>query len=256
MTNDIASLLATADGTTLSRHTTPFVHIASFIPALTPQCHASNLLLLANGDILCAWFGGSQEGKPDISIYMSRLPAGMSTWHPSRRITFDTMRSEQNPVLSQIAPNHLMLMYTSQNAGDQDTAIVKSLASRDNGDSWSEPEVLFSDPGTFIRQPMIVLDNGTWVMPVFKCITEPGTRWVGNDDVSYVRASQDHGRTWKEFEVPQSLGCVHMEIQKLKLGSYLGLFRSRWADNVYLSRSQDGLTWNAPEATSLSLIHI
>lgn len=184
---------------------------------------------------------------------MSRLPSGQQTSQSATRLTHDTTRSEQNPVLFEAAPHHLMLMYTSQNAGDQDTASVKRLSSHDNSNSWSEPEVLFNDPGVFIRQPMIVLDNGTWVIPVFKCITEPGTRWLGNDDVSCVRASQDHGKTWKEFEVPQSLGCVHMAIHRLKSGPgrYLGMFRSRWADHVYLSRSQDGLNWSAPEATSL-----
>jgi len=42
-----------------------------------------------------------------------------------------------------------------------------------------------------------------------------------------------------------------MAIHRLKSGNYLGMFRSRWADHVYLSRSQDGLNWSAPEATSL-----
>jgi predicted neuraminidase len=113
------------------------------------------------------------------------------------------------------------------------------------------PDVLFDEAGTFIRQPVVVLENGTWVIPIFKCRTEPGMRWVGNDDISCVRASRDEGKTWTETEVPNSFGAVHMEIQRLKDMTYLGLFRSRWADNVYLSRSKDGISWSPPKPTSL-----
>ena len=229
----------------------PFEHLSCFIPAATPQCHASNLLLLESGDLLCAWFGGSQEGKPDISIYLSRKPAGSSSWAEAKRVTFDTTRSEQNPVLFQTPSGELWLLYTSQNLGDQDSAVVKRRVSTDEGHTWFMPSVLFSDPGTFIRQPVIVLDSGAWIVPTFKCRSEPGTRWVGNDDISAVQVSQDQGKTWTEKEVPNSFGAVHMAIRRLQDGSYLALYRSRWADNVYLSRSQDGIDWTGPSPTTL-----
>lgn len=41
---------------------------SNYIPASTPQVHASNLLRLPSGDLLCAWFGGSQEGLSDICV--------------------------------------------------------------------------------------------------------------------------------------------------------------------------------------------
>ena len=233
---------------TISR---PYSYKEAYLPTETAQCHASNLLLLPNGDLLCAWFGGSMEGKPDISIYLSRLISGQQSWSETEKMTEDSTRSEQNPVLFRAPFGDLWLLYTSQNAGNQDSAIVKHRISTDNGQTWSDPRVLFSDPGTFIRQPMLVLDDGTWIIPVFKCRTAPGERWLGNDDVSYVRASKDQGLTWSETEVPRSYGCVHMGIQRLKDATYLALFRSRWADNVYSSTSPDGLSWSVPKATSL-----
>ncbi|KAH7021472.1 BNR repeat-like domain-containing protein [Microdochium trichocladiopsis] len=226
-------------------------HKECFVPADTAQCHASNLLVLINGDILCAWFGGSQEGKPDISIYLARLPANSSTWTKAEKATFDTSRSEQNPVLFETPNGEIWLMFTSQHAGDQDSAVVKHQISRDGGVSWTQPTVLFREPGTFIRQPMVVLDDGSWAIPTFKCRAEPGTRWVGNDDISTVRVSRDQGRTWAETEVPDSYGAVHMGIRQLKDKTYLGLYRSRWADNVYLSRSSNGIDWTTPRPTEL-----
>lgn len=239
------------DDSVLTLTESPFRHSMSFIPSATAQCHASNLLLLDDGDVLCAWFGGSQEGKKDISIYTARLSASTRQWSDAQQVTFDGTRSEQNPVLFKTPSGEIWLMYTSQNAGDQDSAVVKQQVSNDEGQTWSSASVFFSDPGTFIRQPMIILDNGDWLMPIFKCRAEPGTRWIGNDDISAVRVSSDQGKTWTEREVPNSFGAVHMEIQRLRDGSYLGLFRSRWADNIYLSTSPNALDWTEPRPTIL-----
>jgi predicted neuraminidase len=229
-----------------------YSYAEAFIPALTTQCHASNLLLLPSGDLLCAWFGGSIEGRPDICIYMSRLPAGQKVWTEAKKMTHDHTRSEQNPLLFRNPSNgEVRLLYTSQDAGNQDSAIVKQLIADENGVNWSDPTVLFSDPGTFIRQPIVVLPNRAWVVPIFKCRAEPGTRWLGSDDISCIRISKDEGKTWSEREIPNSYGCVHMNIQRLKDGTYLGLYRSRWADRVYLSTSPDGLDWTEPKTTVL-----
>lgn len=51
----------------------------AFIPSENPQNHASNLLELSNGDLLCVWFSGTQEGVSDISVFLSRLNRGESS---------------------------------------------------------------------------------------------------------------------------------------------------------------------------------
>ena len=96
-----------------------------------------------------------------------------------------------------------------------------------------------------------MLKNGTWVLPIFRCRSEPGERWIGNDDISCIKSSTDQGATWSETEVPNSPGAVHMAIVPLKNGTYLGIFRSRWADFVYTSTSDDGINWTVPKATEL-----
>ena len=60
--------------------------------------------------------------------------------------------------------------------------------------------------------------------------------------------SADGGRTWTEHAVPDSTGCVHMDVGQLPDGTLLALFRSRWADSIYASRSHDrGRSWSAPK---------
>jgi predicted neuraminidase len=191
------------------------------------------------------------EGKPDISIYFSRLAAGSDSWEEATKVTHDDTRSEQNPVLFHHPSGDLWLLYTSQHGGNQDSAVVKRVISSDQGRTWSSPTVLFNEPGTFIRQPVIMLENGTFIVPVFKCRVEAGAKWIGNDDISAIRTSQDQGQTWSEVPVAASTGAVHMEIQRLKNGSYLALYRSRWADFIYSSTSPDGIRWSAPQPTSL-----
>src|ERR687894_1532423 len=229
--------------------------IETFIPARCVQNHAANLTLLANGALACVWFGGTQEGVPDISVQFSRLPKGGDRWTAPETLSDDPTRSEQNPILFPAPDGTLWLLWTAQISGNQDTAIVRCRKSRDHGASWAPIETLFgprADGGTFIRQPPVVLDNGDWLLPIWVCTTTPGRKWVGDEDVSAVKVSSDGGRTWSEHPVPDSKGCVRMSVVDLRDGTLAAFFRSRWADNIYVSRSTDGgRTWSAPEPGEL-----
>ena len=224
----------------------------AFIPVHVAQSHAAFLLRLANGDLGCTWFAGTEEGKPDVSIYFSRLPAGASQWTEEVRISDDPDRSEQNPVLFETPAGDLWLIYTAQEFGNQDTAIVRRRISGDGGRNWGPIEVLFDEPGTFIRQAIIVLSSGEWVLPIFHCLPVAGEKWHGQNDVSAVKISTDQGASWTEHAVPDSKGAVHMNIVERRDGSLLALYRSRYADTIMASTSADkGRTWTAPVATQL-----
>lgn len=226
--------------------------LEAYLPTDNVQNHAANLLPLDNGDLLCAWFSGTQEGMSDISIYLSRLPAGSSVWTRPAKLSDDPARSEQNPVLFPAPDGKLWLLWTSQKAGNQDSSILKRRISPDGGQSWGPIETFCDTPGTFIRQPIVVLPNGDWLLPVFYCVPVPGKKWVGDRDYSAVKISSDRGQTWTEVVVPGSLGCVHMNIVPLDDGSLVAVFRSRWADRIYLTRSRDnGRTWREAAPTVL-----
>lgn len=222
------------------------------LPIPYSQNHASNIMPLSNGDLLCAWFSGTQEGMADISIYMARLGAGTTQWTDLRKMSEDPDRSEQNPVLFPAPDGKLWLMWTAQKSGHQDTAFIRCRVSEDNGCTWGSIATLFGTPGTFVRQPIVGLANGDWLLPIFYCKTTPGEKWVGDHDYSAVKISTDAGKTWSEYVVPDSTGCVHMNIVQLVSGELVAVFRSRWADSIYMSRSSDnGRTWQKPWATQL-----
>ncbi|MBU8812506.1 exo-alpha-sialidase [Mycolicibacterium goodii] len=219
------------------------------------QNHAANLTTMPDGSLACVWFSGTQEGVPDISVWFSRLPAGLETWTTPVQLSDDPTRSEQNPVLHVHGEDEVWLLWTSQHAGNQDTARVQRRISRDGGATWGPPHTLLpatETAGVFIRQPICVLPSGRMLLPVFYCVRTPGQRWVGDHDTSAVMVSDDAGATWREVPVPDSTGCVHMNIGRLSDGRLVALFRSRWADAIYRSVStDDGDTWSAPHPTEL-----
>jgi predicted neuraminidase len=241
------------DGVIRSRADAPDRRDA-YLPTSTVQVHAANLMTLGNGDLGCVWFGGTQEGVPDICVWFSRLTAGSDTWSAPVQLSDDQTRSEQNPVLFPTPSGELWLLFTSQHAGNQDTAEVRYRVSTDDGVTWGPVRTLFPATdrgGVFVRQPVVVLPTGRWLLPIFHCVTVPGRRWVGDADTSAVMISDDAGATWREVAVPESTGCVHMSV--VPVGDRLtAFFRSRWADAVYQSWSDDdGETWTAPAPTEL-----
>ena len=172
----------------LHPHAQDAQQLTAMLPSVCPQNHAANLLPLPNGDLLCVWFGGTQEGIADISVWCSRLAQGSAQWSDPQQLSDDPARSEQNPVLFLDPEGVLWLLWTAQKSGNQDTAIVRYRQSHDLGHSWSAIDTLLDQPGTFIRQPLVVLPNGNWLLPVFYCRTQPGVKWVGNDDISAVKS--------------------------------------------------------------------
>jgi predicted neuraminidase len=225
----------------------------TFLPAPTVQSHAANLTVLGDGSLGCVWFGGTQEGVADIDVWFSRLEQGADVWSEPVRLSDDPTRSEQNPILFPAPDGRLWLLHTAQHAGDQDTSFVRVRTSQDHGRTWSASRTLLESDrgGVFVRQPPVVLPDGTWVLPTFTCVRVPGEKWVGDSDTSSVWVSTDHGVSWAEREVPGSTGCVHMSIVPLSDGRYAAYYRSRWADHVYRSVSDDGLEWSQPQPTEL-----
>jgi predicted neuraminidase len=253
-------MTATADTTTLRADGVLRPHAErgrheTLLPPPHIQNHAANLTVLQDGSLACVWFSGTQEGVADISVWFARLAPGSQAWTTPVQLSDDGTRSEQNPVLHVHSDGTIWLLWTSQYAGNQDTARVQRRISSDGGATWGSSHTLVpetTEAGVFIRQPLTVLPSGRLLLPIFYCVRTPGEKWVGNRDYSAVMISDDAGQTWREAEVPDSTGCVHMNIGRLSDGSLVALFRSRWADSIYRSVStDDGQTWSPPQPTEL-----
>jgi predicted neuraminidase len=227
--------------------------LEAYLPTPVVQNHAAQITVLENGDLGCVWFGGTQEGIPDISVYFSRLAQGSDTWSAPVKLSDDATRSEQNPLLFRTPAGELWLLHTAQLGGNQDTALVRRRISRDDGQSWSPAETMIAPTdgyGVFVRHPPVVTKQGFWLLPIFRCVTPAQGKWVGDHDTSAVYISSDAGQSWNPVEVPDSTGMVHMSIVPRGEG-FAAFFRSRWADFIYESHSADGRAWSAPVPTTL-----
>ncbi len=224
-------------------------------PGPWTTAHGPGLLETPAGTILCCWFAGTYEGDTDINIVCSRLEKGSDRWSEPFYISHNDDRSDQNPSLF-LAPNgDIWCMYTSQLGRQpgkdnmQYTSVVKRQISTDDGLSWSEPEIMFPEEGTFARQPIQVLSNGRWIYGLWLC-TDSASGLAG--DPSAVQISDDQGVTWHRVDIPESAGRVHPSMVELEPGHVIAFMRSREADFIYRSESFDyGETWTAPEPTVL-----
>lgn len=215
------------------------------IPTHCVSNHAANLLELENGDILCVWFGGTMEGTADVSIYLSRFDSKTGIWSDAERMTQDTSRAEQNPVLFQKDQYEIWLFYPAQLLTDQGTAVVRIRKSFDQGITWSDEEPLFPETGVFVRQRPVINPDGAILLPIWHSNMEEAFGL----DYSLVKISKDGGETWDTIEVPESYGCVHMNIMEDCREAF---YRSRKSDAIYRSVSDGkGLSWSRPEPLEL-----
>ena len=229
----------------------------ALLPSPMIQNHAAYLHLLGDGTLICAWFGGTLEGKSDISIFASVLQRGATSWGPPQRLSFDPAHSEQNPVLFTAPDGRLWLFHTSQPSGNQDECRIRMAEVRRDA---SQPLTLTAEEGRyldlprgcFVRAPMTVREDGAWLLPIFRCIQRPGQKWNGSHDTAALGISLDQGRTWHLEDLGQSIGCVHMSPVWLSERRLAAFFRRRQADWVYRTQSMDGgRSWSVPQATDV-----
>ncbi len=245
----------TPDGTMYWNEKLGFAQALLPIQESTSTSHAPALLELPNGDILCSWFAGTYEGGSDVHIICSCLKKGADKWSKPVDISGDPERSEQNPSLFLAPTGEVWAMYTAQLGRQpgkdnmQFTSVIRRQKSTDGGKTWSPYDVMFDREGSFCRQPIQILKNGRWIFANWQCTDSPEGL---SGDPTVFQISDDQGKTWREITMPNSRGRVHANVVELEGGHLLAFMRSRNADFIYRSQSQDyGNTWSEPKPTPL-----
>jgi len=126
-------------------------------------------------------------------------------------------------------------------------------ASKDYGKTWTKPEIFSDRDGLWVRNPVLVLDDGTWILPMNDETTEMpkhNTRWS-----SRFAFSHDKGKTW-EFSELYAIdgGMIQPSVIQFKDGNDKSLYcvnrtKTKWVADM---RSRDnGKTWTTPQNTSI-----
>jgi predicted neuraminidase len=146
--------------------------------------HASTVVELRNGDLISAWFGGTEEGAPDVAIWSSTRK--FHGWSRPIELARENGIATYNPVLFHTKDGRLWLYYKF---GPHPTSWTGArLFSRDEGKTWSPVEHLPAGLYGAIRAKPLVLDNGTVVSGTS---VESYRSWA-----CWIERSTDNGKTF------------------------------------------------------------
>ncbi len=221
-----------------------------------PSAHASTIVETPSGTLLCAWFGGSEEGKDDVEIYLSRMERG-SPWSPPVPLTSFGNIPTWNPVLFQNDGTTWLFFKIGPNPREW---VGAYRTSTDNGRTWSP--IVYLPAGILgpIRTKPIRLSNGVWLAGTS---VEAGYGPTTPADAPYkswtvwVDRSTDEGKHWTiqgPVVVPgQPWGVIQPTLWETATGEVRMLMRSteRIGRIVFASSHDNGLTWSEGRLTNL-----
>ena len=214
-----------------------------------PQCHASTLVHLEDGNFLVAWFGGTKEKDDDVGIWLSKGRPGH--WSDPTEVAKLRNDPHWNPVLFQSPEGKVWLFFKVGKVIDQWETYVKT--SDDGGITWSEAfELVPGDAGGRgpVKDKPIVLADGTWLAGASH---ENNKVWN-----AFADRSDDQGKTWTATdylkidrkELPGE-GIIQPTLWESSPGQVHMLLRSS-AGAIFRSDSEDnGKTWTSVYKTPL-----
>ena len=162
------------------------------------ECHASSILEVSENKFLIAAFGGSREGKDDVSIWLSH--SNGNQWEPPKLIDTGVASDHElypcwNPVLFQSHSGILSLFYKVGPSPREWWGMVKN--SDDQGKTWSNGVRLPQDILGPIKNKPVQLSDGTILSPSStETTTAEGLSWK-----AHIEKSTDDGKSWIKISV-------------------------------------------------------
>ena len=216
------------------------------------SCHASHVLPMQDGSVLCVWFEGTREGERDVCIYGARRGLD-GRWQEKVRLTEDDGLPHWNPVLFQMNDGDVRLFYKcGMTIADWRTLVQDS---RDGGCTFGPSrELVQGHTGGRgpVRNKILRLKNGMLCAPAsdegcqwqaFMDLSRDGNRWQMSN---WLTLFPGHERD----ERYRGKGVIQPTLWESESGVH-ALLRSS-EHFIYRTDSTDGgFTWCAPYPTNV-----
>jgi predicted neuraminidase len=209
------------------------------------SCHASTIVQTPAG-LAAAWFGGTDEGNSDVSIWLSRHDG--KRWSAPVEVangaeTTTTRQPCWNPVLFQAKGGPLLLFYKV--GPSPKTWHGMLITSTDDGKTWSKPQTPPKGILGPIKNKPVQLPSGDLLC---------GSSTEANGWQIHIERTSDLGKTWSKtapLNDGKETGLIQPTILSHGNGRVQLLCRSRQG-KVYQAWSEDeGKTWSRPSPTEL-----
>lgn len=218
--------------------------------------HPATITEISNGDLYIAYYGGEGEYKGDTAVFGSRRAKGTTTWTQPKRIADTPDRADGNGVIWQEPGGAVWIFYVVRYGETWSDSVIKYKYSLDNGNTWTDSEMLTFIKGMMVKSQPIQLMNGDILLPIYH-ETGNDREVVGKDSASLF--AQYHKKT-KEWtftnEVHSRIGNIQpsaVQIDENYLFAYCrrGGGYGPMADGfIVRTESRDGgKTWSPGEDT-------
>lgn len=216
-------------------------------PPTTPSCHASTIVEAKSG-LLAAWFGGTREGHPDVSIYVARFEDGK--WSKPVEV-LDGVQADGrrfpcwNPVLFRPEGGPILLFSKIGPSPSEWWGVVQT--SEDDGRTWSAARRLPEGILGPIKNKPIALPDGALLCP--SSLEDDRLGWQ-----IFIERTPDLGRTWTRtgpLNDGREIGAIQPSILSHPGGRLQILARSRQGKVVEAWSDDQGRSWSPVALTGL-----
>jgi predicted neuraminidase len=214
------------------------------------ECHASSIVEVSKNKFLIAAFGGSREGKDDVSVWLSHSDG--DDWLAPQLIDTGVSDDQElypcwNPVLFQSQVGTLSLFYKVGPSPREWWGMVKT--SEDQGKTWSKGRRLPQNILGPIKNKPIQLSDGTILSPSStETRTTEGLNWK-----AHIEKSTDDGKSWTKIPIDPKTEFDVIQPSVLVLGDDRLQILCRSRDNSVMQSFSDdnGDTWSQITRTVL-----